>query len=95
MKLTKEGDNLEVSITVPLTISGPETYGEGEWTADGVVVVINEKMHEFALYHTQFLDYKGALQATAPIAHFDSKEEALKAAEEFDLSIEYHGGSDE
>lgn len=90
MKLTKNGDNLEISITVPLTITGSETYGDGEWQAPGVVVVINDQMHEYALYHTQFLDYKDALQATSPIAHFESKEEAIEAAEEFGLQVEFH-----
>ena len=88
MKITKNGDNLEVSITVPLTITGSVTYGEGEWSAEGVVVVHERKSDQWALYHTQFLDYKDALQATMPIAYFESEEEARKAAEEFDLQIQ-------
>lgn len=91
MNIAKNGDNLEISIVVPLTIKGPDTYGDGEWTADGVVVVINDKMHEYALYYTQFLDYKDSLQATAPIAHFETKEEAEKAAKDLGLCIHIHG----
>ena len=88
MKIIKNGDNLEIGITVPLTITGGGSYDGPDWSAPGVVVYINENLEEYALYHTQFLDYKDSLQATSPIAHFDSKEEALKAAEEFGLNVQ-------
>lgn len=88
MKLTKNGNNLEISITVPLTITGHETYGDGEWKAPGVVVVYEMEADEWALYHTQFLDYKDALQATQPIAYFEDEKEAMKAAEEFGLQVQ-------
>ena len=87
MRIIKNGDNLEVSITVPLTITGPDTYGDGEWSAPGVVVVYEQKIDEWALYHTQFLDYKDALQPTMSIAYFESEEEARKVADEFGLQI--------
>jgi hypothetical protein len=89
MNIKKNGDNLEISITVPLTITGTGTYGNDEWSAPGVVVYIDRSRDEFALYHTQYLDYKDSLQATSPIAFFDSEEEALKVAKEFGLGVEY------
>lgn len=90
MDITRKGDKLEISISVPLTITGPETYGDGEWSAPGVIVVINDKTEEYALYHTQFLDYKDSLQATSPIVYFESKEAAMEAAETLGLGIEFH-----
>ena len=89
MKITSSENSLHISITVPLTMEGKYTYGEGEWTAPAVCVFIDENIQEYGLFHTQYLDYKDSLQATAPIVYFDSKEEALKTAEEFGLSIQY------
>ena len=89
MEIKSDGKNLSISITVPLQMSGEYTYGEGEWTAPAVCVYIDENIEEFALFHTQYLDYKDSLQATAPIASFSSKEEALKAAKDFNLSVFY------
>ena len=74
---------------------GSVTYGEGEWIADSVIVRIDEHLDEYGLYHTQYLDYKDSLQATSPIAFFDSKEEAENAAKEHGLSIEYAYISDD
>jgi len=89
MKIETDGKALNISITVPLTMSGECTYGDGEWTAPAVCVYIDEKLQEYGLFHTQYLDYKNSLQATAPIAYFTSKEEALKASEDFGLSVQY------
>lgn len=89
MKITANEDNLDISITVPRTMKGEYTYGDGEWTAPAVCIFIDDRMEEYGLFHTQYLDYKDSLQATAPIAYFDSKEEALKVASEFGLSVEY------
>lgn len=89
MNIIKQNDSLHITIDVPLTMSGEYTYGEGQWTAPAVCVWIDEKMEEYGLFHTQYLDYKDSLQATAPIVYFGSKEEALKTAEEFSLSVEY------
>jgi len=89
LTIKDDGKNLHISITVPRTQEGTDTYGDGTWVAPAVCVFIDEKREEYGLYHTQYLDYKDSLQATAPIAHFDSKKEALKAADEFELSVEY------
>ncbi|MBT9167802.1 MAG: hypothetical protein DDT19_01145 [Syntrophomonadaceae bacterium] len=89
MKIIKNGDNLEISLTIPLMMSGENTYGDGKWDAPAVCILINEEMDEYGLFHTQYLDYKDSLQATAPIIHFNTKEESLKIAEEFNLSVEY------
>ncbi len=89
MEIKKNGDKLEISIAVPLTITGHDTYGDGKWSAPGIVVGINKRLDEYALFHTQFLDYKDSLQATSPIAYFDSEEEALKVAEEFGLQVHH------
>jgi hypothetical protein len=89
MKITSDKDNLYISLTVPRTKKGTYTYGDGEWTAPAACIFIDDHTEEYGLFHTQYLDYKDSLQATAPIAYFDSKEEALSAAEEFGLSVEY------
>ena len=84
MKITSDKDNLYLSITVPRTMKGEYTYGDGEWTAPAVCVHIDDNMDEYGLYFTQYLDYKDGnnLQATAPIAYFTTKQEALSAAKE-------------
>lgn len=89
MEIKADKDNLYVSIVVPRHMSDAYTYGEGTWEAPAVCVYIDENLQDFGLFHTQYLDYKDSLQATAPIAHFNSKEEALKAAEDFNLSVFY------
>ena len=91
MKITSSENNLHLSITVPLTMKGKYTYGDGEWTAPAICVFIDERVQEYGLFHTQYLDYKDGnnLQATSMIAAFDSKEQALSAAKEFGLSIQY------
>lgn len=93
--IEKVGDSLHIELSVPLTQRGKDTYGEGEWEAPAVCVYINERMEEYALYHTQYLDYKDSLQATAPIFHFDSREEAEKVAEEFNLPVEFAPENDQ
>lgn len=70
---------------------GTFTYGDGEWEQSAVCVLINKAHEEYALYHTQYLDYKDSLQATAPICYFDNEQEAEKFADEHDLPVEYHG----
>ena len=87
MKIEADKDNLHISITVPRFMNGKHTYGDGEWTAPALCVYINEKTQEHGLFHTQYLDYKDSLQATWPVVYFSSKVEALKAAEDFGLSV--------
>ncbi len=89
MEIKKERDNLILTITVPLSQSGKYTYGEGTWIMPALCVWIDDNLQDFSLNYTQYLDYKDSLQATSPIASFTSKEEALKAAEDFNLSVEY------
>lgn len=88
-KITKENDNLNISITVPLTMKGEYTYGDGEWEAPAVCIFIDEKRGEYGLFHTQYLDYKDSLQATAPIVFFDTKEEAMKVADDSSLPVQF------
>lgn len=85
----KETDSFEIHIVVPKTMRGKETYGDGDWEQDAVCVWINEKHLEYALCHTQYLDYKDSLQATQPIVYFDTKEEALAFSEKYNLQVEY------
>lgn len=92
IKYKKETDSFEISLSVPKTMRGTYTYGDesdGEWEQDAVCVWINEPHQEYGLFHTQYLDYKGALQATSPIIYFKTMREALLFAEEHNLMIEY------
>ena len=96
IEYNKETDEFLITITVPKTKRGKFTLdtmvgvNDGpEWEADAVCVWVNDRWGEYALYHTQYLDYKDSLQATAPIIHFETKEEALKFAEEHNLMVEY------
>lgn len=89
MEVEKSDNKLVLTIEVPLEMSGDYTYGEGIWTAPAVCVRIDDHLGDYGLFHTQYLDYKDSLQATAPIAYFDSKKEALEVAERFNLSVEY------
>lgn len=91
MKITSSENSLHISLTIPLTMKGEYTYGDGEWIAPAICVFIDENFQEYGLFHTQYLDYKDGnnLQATSMIVAFDSKEEALKTAQEFGLSIQY------
>jgi len=77
---SRTGGIAKICITLPATpdeCSGPPL----------IVPVINGRIEEYALFHTQFLDYKDALQATNPIAHFESKEEALRAGHRFRVGL--------
>lgn len=85
----KETDLFTIVLTVPKTMRGEYTYGDGEWIQDAVCVYIDENLQEFCLSHTQYLDYKGSLQATQPIIYFNEQKEAEDFAEEHDLMIEY------
>lgn len=89
MEIKSDGKNLQISITVPLWMTGEYSYSYGKWEQPAVCIYINERMHEFGLFHTQYLDYKDSLQATAPIVHFDTREEALQVAEDFSLPVEF------
>lgn len=78
-----------VTLHIPHKMRGTYTYGDGEWETDAVCVWIDNSRYEFGLYHTQYLDYKDSLQATAPIFYFDNEKEALQLAEKYGLMVEY------
>lgn len=82
-------DSFEIKLIVPKTMTGANTYDEGTWEQDAVCVWIDEARLEYALCHTQYLDYKSSLQSTQPIIYFDEMKEALEFAEKYDLMVEY------
>jgi hypothetical protein len=89
MKVEETKDELVITLTLPRYMKGTYTYGEGEWEEDALCVWINEKHEDYSLNHTQYLDYKDALQATSPIVHFDDMKEALTFAEKYNLPVQY------
>lgn len=90
--ITKKDDKLFITIEVPLKMKGTYMYDEGvEWEQDAVCICIDNRRGEYSLNHTDYLDYKDSLQATEPICHFDSEEEAKLTAKKFNLPIQYIG----
>lgn len=85
----KETTTFHINLEVPRKMKGDYTYGEGQWEQDAVCVYIDKSREEYGLFHTQYLDYKDSLQATAPIIHFNSQKEAENFAVEYGLMIEY------
>lgn len=89
MKITKQGENLHIEIDVPLTMKGTYMFDKDEeWEKPAICVRIKERYEEYSLNHMCYLDYKDSLQTTAPIVHFDSKEEVMEVARKFNLPVE-------
>lgn len=95
-KIEATDDFFTVTLTIPRKLTGRYTLDlmagieDGDtWEEDAVCVWINNAWDEYALHHTQYLDYKGSLQATNPIFHFDSQKEALDFAHKYGLMVEY------
>lgn len=80
-------EEIVATVRIPKKQTGEYTYGDGTWTEDNVCVYIDNRMCDYTLNHLIYLDYKDSLQVGAPILHFDSKELALKFAEDFHLQI--------
>lgn len=85
-----------ITLNVPRKMSGKYTLDsmagieDGDtWEQDAVCVWIDNSRYDYGLYNTQYLDYKGSLQATSPIIHFDSEKEAEAFAVKYGLMIEY------
>lgn len=95
IEFNEQKQALIVTFDLPLKQSGDYTYGDGRWTVDALCVHINKKFCEYTLNHAIYLDYKDSLQTGYPIFTFDSEEEGVQFAKDYNLMVTYDGYQDE